>query len=185
MDRETLWLIRHAESEWNAAGRWQGQADPPLSLRGREQARRLAEALRNEGLQVLVASDLARTAQTARILGSALEVELHLEPRLRELDAGSWSGHTRAEIEERDGGALSRFDSGDPLAAAGGAECRADVARRARRALRDWRARLAGRRLAVVSHEGVLGSLVQGLVLGQAEWRRVGSAELLGDEAAA
>ena len=34
----TVWLIRHAESEWNAAGRWQGLADPPLSARGRGQA---------------------------------------------------------------------------------------------------------------------------------------------------
>ncbi len=40
-----MWIIRHAESTWNAEGRWQGQADPPLSARGREQAERLARRL--------------------------------------------------------------------------------------------------------------------------------------------
>ena len=44
-DARTVWLIRHAESEWNAAGRWQGQRDPALSQRGREQAQQLAATL--------------------------------------------------------------------------------------------------------------------------------------------
>ena len=48
MTESRLWLIRHAESTWNAAGRWQGQADPPLSEKGRAQARQLAESLRAE-----------------------------------------------------------------------------------------------------------------------------------------
>ena len=39
-------LIRHAESTWNAAGRWQGHGDPPLSARGVLQAERLAGAIR-------------------------------------------------------------------------------------------------------------------------------------------
>jgi len=166
-----LWLIRHAESTWNAAGRWQGQADPPLSERGRRQAQTLAEGLRGEGVEVLVASDLRRAAETAEIVAQALGLVARLEPRLRELDAGAWSGLLRAEIAARDGEALRRFDTEAPDARAGGAESRADVKQRAGDALREWLSAAGDRRLAFLSHEGVLGSLLPGLQLGNAEWR--------------
>jgi probable phosphoglycerate mutase len=177
-DAPPLWLVRHAESTWNASGRWQGQADPPLSERGRGQAERLAEALRDEGIELLVASDLARAAETAVIVGARLGLVPQPEPRLRELDAGAWSGLTRARIAARDGEALARFDAGDPSAPAGGAESRVDVARRARAALAERLAATPGARLAIVSHEGVLGSLLPGLRLANATWRRAARSEL-------
>ncbi|MDJ0850875.1 MAG: histidine phosphatase family protein [Myxococcota bacterium] len=176
----SFWLIRHAESTWNAAGRWQGQADPPLTARGRRQASTLAGRLAEEGLEVLVASDLARTAETAGIVGGALGLEPRLEPGLRELDAGSWSGLGRAEIESRYGPALAHFDAGHPDARAGGAECRREVAARARRALRAVAREHATRRVAVVTHSGVMQSLLPRLRLGHAEWRVVEVAALLG-----
>ena len=76
--RETRFvLIRHAESVWNAAGRWQGHADPPLSERGRAQAEALAADLAPLGIEVLLASDLARAAQTASIVGEAIGCGCH------------------------------------------------------------------------------------------------------------
>jgi probable phosphoglycerate mutase len=91
-------LIRHGQSEWNADGRWQGQADPPLTDLGRLQAR---HASRNLGVvDAIVASDLQRASETALILAGELGVgPLVLEPGLRERDAGEWSGLTRAEID--------------------------------------------------------------------------------------
>jgi len=183
MTEEPFWLIRHAESSWNASGRWQGQADPPLSERGRAQAERLAQELRNEGLHLMVASDLARTAETACIVSAALGLEPRLEPRLRELDAGSWAGSTRQKIARRDKPALDRFDSGDPDARAGGAESRNDVARRAREVLRELLAGKSDQRVAILAHEGVLDSLLPGLKLGNAEWRVVERAVLATVEA--
>ena len=91
-------LIRHGQSEWNAQGRWQGQADPPLTDLGRHQA---LHAARNLGaVDAIVASDLQRASETALIIAEALGVgPVVLEPGLRERDAGEWSGLTRAEIE--------------------------------------------------------------------------------------
>ena len=91
-------LIRHGQSEWNADGRWQGQADPPLTDLGRLQA---AHAARNLGVvDAIVASDLHRASETALIISEALGVgPVVLEPGLRERDAGEWSGLTRPEIE--------------------------------------------------------------------------------------
>jgi probable phosphoglycerate mutase len=90
-------LVRHGESTWNADGRWQGQADPPLTERGREQA---YEASRSIGsVDAIVASDLERATVTAEIIASALAIDpVIVEPRFRERDAGAFSGLTRAEI---------------------------------------------------------------------------------------
>lgn len=92
-------LVRHAQSEWNALGRWQGQADPPLSDLGWTQARSAAD--RVGAVDVIVASPLQRAVATAQVVAEALGVgPVVIEPDLAERDAGEWSGLTRAEIEE-------------------------------------------------------------------------------------
>lgn len=179
MSETRFWLIRHAESTWNASGRWQGLADPPLSARGREQAALLAAELADQGLELLVSSDLARTSQTAAIVGRQLGLEPRHECGLREIDAGSWSGLSREEIALRDGRALARFDSGDPEAPAGGAESRRDAAARARRVLGTLAAEHPGRRVAVMTHSGVIGSLLPEFRVGHAGWRVVPAGILL------
>ena len=91
-------LMRHGQSEWNADGRWQGQADPPLTDLGRAQAHHASRAL--GVVDAIVASDLERAAETAAIISGELGVgPLVLDPDLRERDAGAWSGLTRREIE--------------------------------------------------------------------------------------
>jgi broad specificity phosphatase PhoE len=71
--KEHLILIRHGQTEWNATGRWQGQADPPLNDTGRAQARQTALELRALKLDELISSDLRRARETAEII---------VEPRL-------------------------------------------------------------------------------------------------------
>lgn len=93
-------LVRHGQSEWNAAGRWQGQADPPLTDLGREQAR--SAAARVGSVDAIVASDLQRAAETGVIIGEAVGVgPVAVDPGLRERDVGEWAGLTRAEIRQR------------------------------------------------------------------------------------
>ena len=93
-----LLLVRHGQSTWNASGRWQGQADPPLSALGRHQARVAADALGTP--DVIVSSDLERANHTALILSETLGVgPVVIETGLRERDAGEWAGLTRDEIE--------------------------------------------------------------------------------------
>ena len=94
-------LVRHGQSEWNAVGRWQGQADPPLTDLGRA-AGRGRRRTRSAPSTRSFASDLQRAAETAAIIAGELGVgPVVLDPDLRERDAGEWSGLTRAEIEER------------------------------------------------------------------------------------
>jgi probable phosphoglycerate mutase len=97
-------LVRHGESTWNAEGRWQGQADPPLSDRGREQARAASAHL--PAPTAVVTSDLGRARETAGLLVAARSVEVVVDVDLRERDAGAFSGLTRADIHDRFPGAL-------------------------------------------------------------------------------
>ena len=152
-------LIRHALSEWNVAGRWQGQADPPLSEEGRAQAR--AAAGRAGVFDLAVTSDLERAVETAAIL--APDVPHVVEPDLRELDVGEWSGRTWAEIETGWGEELARFQAGRSESAPGG-EPRADFDRRVARAARrvcEAVAEAGAARTLVVAHGGVVRALAR------------------------
>jgi probable phosphoglycerate mutase len=93
-------LVRHGQSTWNAEGRWQGRADPPLSDLGRRPAEVAAGAARDAGVTRIVASPLRRAHQTATIVAGAIGVPLDPDARLQERDAGDWTGRTRAEIED-------------------------------------------------------------------------------------
>jgi broad specificity phosphatase PhoE len=92
-----LLLVRHGETDWNAAGRLQGHTDRPLSGYGREQARRLAEELASEEFDAIYASDLARARETAAIVGERLRQEVVLDADLREKNWGTWEGLTSTE----------------------------------------------------------------------------------------
>ena len=143
------------------------------------EARALGEALRGEDLSFLFTSDLARAAETAACVGEALGLIPRPVPALREIDAGCWSGCTRSEIVRDDPEALVRFDSGDPEAPAGGAECRREVSARARGALREIVETTGAKRIGVVTHAGVVRSLVPELRLANAAFAVVDAPALL------
>jgi broad specificity phosphatase PhoE len=174
-------LIRHAESVWNAEGRWQGQEDPPLSARGLAQADSLAESLRGAGVLRIVTSDLRRARATAEPLARALGIEPIADPRLRELDVGRWGGRTREQIERADAELLARFDGGDPDVRAGGGESLALLRQRARAALADLARRAPGPRIALVTHLGWLRAVWPGSDFAHAEWRFARPEALLGE----
>lgn len=95
-----LLLVRHGQSTWNVERRWQGQADPPLSDHGRQQAVIAAAALGN--VDVIVSSPQSRALETAMIISAQLGVgPVQVHEDLRERSAGEWSGLTTDEIEER------------------------------------------------------------------------------------
>jgi len=94
-------FVRHGETEWNASRRFQGHSDMPLSARGLEQARALADALRGESFTRIYTSDLERAYETARVIGAGHGLEIVTDKRLREFNFGKWEGLTWAEIVEK------------------------------------------------------------------------------------
>jgi broad specificity phosphatase PhoE len=142
-------LTRHGQSEWNALGRWQGQADPPLSDLGRRQAHEAARSL--GAIDGIWASDLQRAAETAAIIGNDMGLgPVVLDADLRERDAGEWTGLTRAEIERRYPGYLP--DGRRPA----GWESDEHLAARAQRALRRIADAIPGGDGLVITHAGVV-----------------------------
>jgi len=187
-DPTELILVRHAQSEWNAAGRWQGQADPPLSATGLAQADELAASLAGEldgqKVDLLVCSDLRRAQQTARTVGDALGLEPSLDAAFRELDVGEWSGLTRDEIVARDRELLERFEADtDVDVRPGGGESRREIRVRAHDAIERLVATHAGARIIVVCHLGFLRALLPDAEPANADWIRVDGHEALGRRA--
>jgi bisphosphoglycerate-dependent phosphoglycerate mutase family 1 len=106
-----LLILRHAQSEWNAEGRWQGWIDVPLTAAGEAQARARGEALAADGIDAtaVFASDLQRARRTAELIGEALRASVSTDERFRERHGGEWQGHTAAEIDERWPGMRERW----------------------------------------------------------------------------
>src|SRR4051812_18764843 len=110
-----LLIVRHGQSEWNAIGRWQGHADPSLSELGRRQAFVAAASI--GAVDGIVSSDLLRAVETGAIIAEQLGVgPVVVDERLRERNAGEWTGLTRAEIDKGWPGWISRaeIDKGWP-----------------------------------------------------------------------
>lgn len=167
MSRQHIWLLRHGQSAWNATGRWQGHADPPLSLYGRAEAAAAAtgvgDAVRASGRPVRVfSSDLRRALETATPILARLATLAEPTPELRELDLGWWSGLTRPEIEARDGRRLAAFDTGDPDVRPGGGESRRELELRACTCARALADSEPDADLLLVVHKGVIRALVPG-----------------------
>lgn len=155
-----VWLVRHGETTANAAGVWQGQGSVGLSERGREQAAVVGERLRRIAFDLVVASDLERTRQTAA--GAGLEPEF--DPLWREMDIGRWEGLTREEVVARYGDELRALASGEETAAGGG-ETWGTFCRRVDAAFECLGGRLRpGQRALVVTHGGAIHTLAAGLL---------------------
>jgi broad specificity phosphatase PhoE len=153
-----LLLVRHAESEWNAAGRWQGWADPPLTEGGEGQARAAAGELKGAGLEAVVASDLQRARRTAEIIAHHLDLgTVEVDEGLRERNVGDFTGLTREEIEARWPGVLAEWRQGRVERAPNGEGH--EFLERVLAALGRLAERYRGRRVLVVAHGGLIRTL--------------------------
>jgi broad specificity phosphatase PhoE len=99
----TIFLVRHGETEWNRARRYQGWSDSPLTPEGIAQAEALGRclaALPEAVAAEIVASPLGRARRTAEIMAECLgrREKLRVDDRLREISLGSWDGRDRREL---------------------------------------------------------------------------------------
>lgn len=90
--RSRVLLIRHGITDWNSVGRFQGHADVPLNDTGLAQAARMATQVAGYQPTRLLSSDLGRARQTAEFVAAACRLPIEVDPRLREVNVGSWAG---------------------------------------------------------------------------------------------
>lgn len=93
-------LLRHGETEGNSKERFHGSSDIPLSEEGRAQVRAASRRLAREVFDVVVASPLRRSWESARIASGG--APLRLETGFREVHFGRWEGMTAEEIAQSD-----------------------------------------------------------------------------------
>jgi broad specificity phosphatase PhoE len=106
----TLYFVRHGETDWNLAQRYQGQRDIPLNAAGRAQAARNGRALalalgRNAGALHYVASPLVRARETMEIMRREIGLPpagYRTDDRLREINYGHWEGELWGELPVKD-----------------------------------------------------------------------------------
>lgn len=162
-DQDQIYLVRHGETVWNAAGRFQGQLDSRLTEKGTAQAaaygRRLAAVAPQ--IDTLVASPLGRVRETTTILTSFAQLpEPHWDARIAEVSVGSWDGLTHVEIDAEWPGRLNGTTAFDWFFRSPDGESYDTAMAR----VADWLGSVRGVVLAV-SH-GLIGRLIRGAYLG-------------------
>ena len=88
-----IFLVRHGETEWNRINRFQGISDIPLNEKGKAQAEALAQALKDETIDVVYSSPLIRAGETAKAIRHFHPSSLFFEEEgLKEMDLGDFEG---------------------------------------------------------------------------------------------
>ena len=125
-----LILVRHGHSTSNASGTYTGQLDAPLNEIGFAQAAQLADHLCNAyQIDAVYSSDLSRAVETVRPTAERLGLELHLDPALRELDTGKWTGVPYGKVRERYAADFAAYGQSIDAPCTGGESIRAASAR--------------------------------------------------------
>jgi len=147
-------FIRHAETDM--AGTFCGHSDPDLNARGHEQTAELIDRLRSENIDTVYTSDLRRAQTTAEAIASAFGIECRARRALREISFGEWEGLTWTEIEQRDEAYARRWMAEHPLLSAPEGEAFRDFEQRVLEEVAFLSTKAAERGIAVVTHAGVL-----------------------------
>lgn len=169
-----VFLVRHGQTDSNTAGLFHGATDVPLNALGLRQAECVARRIQQlERLQALYASPLQRARATAETIGAVCGLATIAHAGLTEMHFGAAEGLTMNAMLERFPEHALRFqDLGDMDVAFPGGESRREFHTRVRAALDDIVTHRRGERLLIVSHAGVIGSLVAQILGGDPnDWR--------------
>lgn len=159
----TWYLVRHGETEWNAASRMQGQLDSRLTALGREHALNSARLLARLGADTAFASPLGRVRETVAIIQAEMPIAVTFDDRLKEWSAGDWSGALHADIPRQWPAEWAAWDADRYGYRSPGGENFADMTARSRAFLADA-ASVSGDRVAIIAH-GFLNRALAGVLL--------------------
>jgi probable phosphoglycerate mutase len=156
MEATRLIAVRHGETAWNVDTRIQGQLDIALNATGLWQARRVGQALADEPIGAIYASDLARAWQTAQEIARPRGLEVSAEPGLRERAFGHFEGRTFADIDASLPEQARLWRTRDPSFAPEGGESLLDFRERVTGTAARLAARHPGELVVLVAHGGVM-----------------------------
>ncbi|HET9872959.1 MAG TPA: histidine phosphatase family protein [Propionibacteriaceae bacterium] len=137
MTAHRLIVWRHGRTQWNATGKFQGQADIPLDEQGLEQAAVAAKVLALYQPSAIVASDLVRARATAAPLAELTGLDVSLDKRLREIHVGTWEGLTAEQVAALEPDRARRYFAGEDIRRSETGETVAEVAVRVAAAMEE------------------------------------------------
>jgi broad specificity phosphatase PhoE len=154
-EERPLWILRHGATALNMADhgteKMRGWTDLPLTPKGLEQAKKLAQRMENVGLKVIIASDLLRAKQTAQLVADAAKAELKFDRRLRTWDVGEFAGSYTSVVH----GDILKFAQFKPERKIPGGESFCEFKDRVFGALRDMMQKNYPDSLGIVTHRWV------------------------------
>jgi broad specificity phosphatase PhoE len=151
--KTTIVLVRHGETTLNVAGHFRGRANPPLTDRGVEQARAVAQALVPWRPLAVLASPRLRAQETAAAIGATVGRTPEVEARLDDIDYGQWTGLSRSEVAARWPEEYRRWlEAPEGLTLPGG-ESASDVVARMASIVEEVHTRGAGGTTVLVTHD--------------------------------
>ncbi|NLY56643.1 MAG: histidine phosphatase family protein [Firmicutes bacterium] len=161
-----LYLVRHGETEWNKAGRIQGQQNPPLNELGRRQAEMVAEYLAglSANYDQIYSSDLLRARQTAEAIAAKCNGRIVFRRELREQCFGVCEGFLVEEARAKFGIDLRAYLRNPAGTTLPDGESLEAMGARAAQFLAEVRGH-EGQSVIVVSHGGLIKTLLT-LILG-------------------
>jgi probable phosphoglycerate mutase len=156
-------LLRHATTEWNRAGRIQGQTDTPLSAPGEREAGQWGCILKAYSWNRILVSDARRAVETAARINAVLNVPMISDPRLREQDWGEWTGKTIPQLKQEAPLLLTEQEKAGWNFCPPGGEDRLTLRGRSLEAIVEACEKWKGERILVVTHGGVIKCLLYNL----------------------
>ena len=159
-----IFLVRHGATVLSAEDRFAGETDVALADVGREQARRLAERLRDEKLAAVYASPLGRARETAAILAEPHGLHVETRDGFREISHGRWEQMTRREVGERFPVEAAEWERDPYTFAPAGGESGLAVTARALPVLIECVSAHPGACTVVVSHKATIRLLLSSLL---------------------
>lgn len=153
-----LLLTRHGQTDWNIAGRYQGQSDIPLNQTGQSQAEQIAARLSKEAVHAIYTSDLSRAADTAQKIAN-MQVHapsMQKDSRWRELSFGDWEGMTYKEMSAHSPELFSKWMLNPQHISTPSGETLAQLAERVKTAFEEIKKNHKDQTVLVVSHSGAL-----------------------------
>ncbi len=165
-----LYLIRHGETEWNKARRFQGWTDIELSDEGKSQAALLGERFKKIDVDEIYSSPLKRAVETAKAIADNKNIEIKMNENFKEINFGEWEGLTATEISQKFGSGFDEFIKYPEMGSFPGEMSFDNVTERIKRGLKEVIDGKDDKNIVIVSHGGIVRLIIKYLMGFEGEW---------------
>lgn len=148
----TIYLVRHGQTDWNILGKTQGHGNSNLTDKGREQAIQLANSMNKYPIDYIYSSELGRAIETAEIIGQQFNLDVISTPALKEMGFGKWEGLLIKEIQEEYSDLYRTWRNEPHLAKIPGGETLQTIKERTEKFLKEINDKYDGKHIVLVTH---------------------------------